>query len=62
MLDRKWQYKIVKLGGGVFKSPKNRDTEIDDAINRLGLERWELVNAQRAYGESHTMFYFKRPI
>jgi len=60
--DRKWQYKAVKLGGGVFRSAESRRAEIEEALNRLGLERWELVNASTKYGETHTTFFFKRPI
>lgn len=60
MQDRKWQYKVVKLGGGVFRSAESRRVEIEEAINRLGLERWELVQADKKSGEITTTFYFKR--
>jgi len=59
-MDHKWQYKIVKIGTGAFKSDKTKMAEMEDALNRLGLERWELVNIQAR--EFATAAYLKRPI
>lgn len=45
MSDRKWQYKVVKIGGA-FKSHKTKMQETEDTLNRLGMERWELVSSK----------------
>ncbi len=58
----KWQYKVVRLGAGVFRSAESRRAEVEDTINRLGQDRWELVQANIKYGENSTTCYFKRPI
>ena len=59
MIDRKWQYKIVKVGTA-FKSHKARIQEAEELLNRLGLERWELVDAKSA--DFATEYVLKRPL
>ncbi|NNE59105.1 MAG: DUF4177 domain-containing protein [Hellea sp.] len=59
-MDCKWQYKIVKIGKGAFKSDKTKIAEMEEALNRLGLERWELVNIQDR--EFATAAYLKRRV
>ena len=62
MTDRKWQYKVIRAGGGVLTKAEKKAANIEDALNRLGLERWELVSAQKAYGETATTLFLKRPL
>lgn len=61
MSERKWQYKVVKLGRGVFRSAESRRAEIEETLNRLGMDRWELVATNKSSGEHTTMCFFKRP-
>lgn len=62
MTERKWQYKVVQAGGGVFTKSKDKIANIEETLNRLGLERWELVSSNKAYGETATTLTFKRPL
>ena len=43
---KKWEYRIIDSheipGGGVFKGKE--PSEIDDYLNRLGDQGWEIVN------------------
>ena len=57
-MDRKWQYKVVRLKS-IFKSQKNLQSELEDQLNRLGMERWELVSVRGA--EFALELFFKRP-
>lgn len=61
MTDRKWQYKVVLAGGGVFTKAEKKVANIEETLNRLGLERWELVSVNKSYGETATTLTFKRP-
>jgi len=45
-----WEYKVRTLNHGVI---------IDDVLNKLGSERWELVNAVMQF--DHVVVYMKRP-
>jgi len=60
-MDRKWQYKVVIAGAGVFKSAEQKRIELEETLTRMGLERWELVQASTKYGETATTLFFKRP-
>ncbi len=55
---RRWEYKIVDSndvpGGGIFKG-KSRDS-LEEYLNRLGAEGWEVVNIDSLELEGRTSF------
>ena len=60
MQTRKWQYKVETFKQSVWGfKPKEIDSEINDRLNRLGMEGWDLV-AIKPYGH-YTQLYLKRP-
>ena len=61
-----WEYRTVKLSAmGGFLGGKFDETKLDDAMNRLGAEGWELAAAldtNQGYGATRDIVVlFKRP-
>lgn len=50
MHDRKWQYKVETVKISAFSKTENQDAQIQERLNRLGMEGWELVNMVVGYG------------
>ena len=44
MHDRKWQYRVESVKTGAFSSPQKNDEIIQERLQRLGMDGWELVN------------------
>lgn len=44
MHDKKWQYKVETIKTSPFTTADKTDSKIQERLNRLGLEGWELVN------------------
>lgn len=51
-MSQRWEYLRTQVN-------VNKINSIDDDIDRLGLEGWELVSA--VYTETYVHFWFKRP-
>mgnify|MGYP006144349521 CR=1 FL=1 len=64
MRGKRWEYRTVSLPLSGFFGPKVKPDEIDAALNGLGHEGWELVNAfdiNSGHGHSSGMVgIFKR--
>ena len=59
MSNARWQYKVETVKTSVWTSKvKHHDATIQDRLNRLGLEGWELVSVV-SYGH-HNRLYLKR--
>ena len=60
----KWEYKTLKLGASGFWGGKVDENEMEQYMNQLGQQGWELVTAvdtNKAYGETRDIFViFKR--
>jgi hypothetical protein len=61
-----WEYRTVKIATtGWFAGGKIDEREIDEQLNSMGRDQWELVAAfttQQMHGQSrHVLFVFKRP-
>lgn len=60
MRDGRWQYKVETFKQSAWSyKPKDVDGQINEKLNRLGMEGWELV-AIKPYG-TYTQLYLKRP-
>ena len=61
----KWEYKTIKLATKGFAGGKLDETKLENFMNELGSQGWELVSAfdtNQAYGESReVVVIFKRP-
>ncbi|AEI51213.1 DUF4177 domain-containing protein [Runella slithyformis] len=62
----KYEYKVIEVKPGGFWGTKIEPEMIEQSLNQLALEGWELVNSidinGSAYGQtSKVMFIFKRP-
>ncbi len=59
MSDRKWQHKVVTVKVGAFKSQEKNDALIQERLNRLAVEGWELVTVAHPYG-GHPRLYLRK--
>ena len=50
----KWEYKTIKLSTTGFIGGKLDETKLDDHMNQLGEQGWELVSAFSTMGNSST--------
>ncbi len=61
-----WEYRTIKLKGKGFWGGGLDETQLDDAMNELGREGWELVSVlgtNEVYGKTrHIVAIFKRPL
>lgn len=54
-----WEYKIVNFN--LEPSPDVDSRKIDETINQLGAEGWEMVNESYSF-RKYDRFTFKRPL
>lgn len=45
MSDIRWSYKVIDLKGSFFRATVS-SAQIEETLNRLGLQGWELVAAE----------------
>jgi hypothetical protein len=57
----KFEYKQVEIGQAVFKRVKKRE-EVEQTLNELGREGWELVNFVSCVTSGYYIYIFKRPL
>lgn len=59
---QKWEYKVIRAGDFEGNAPIERldqwQAYMDDRMNELGKDGWELVSVSR--GEGLVVFFFKR--
>lgn len=58
MRDKKWEYKVERVKPAIFGTTDKQNAQIEERLNRLGLEGWELVNVV-LYGQQRHL-YLKR--
>jgi hypothetical protein len=62
----KWEYKTITVDTHGFLGGKVDIREVDESLNKLGWEGWELVAAfdtSQSAGETrHMVFVLKRPL
>ena len=62
----KWEYKTIKLATTGFTGGKLDETKLEQFMNELGSQGWELVSAfdtNQAQGETRdVVVIFKRPL
>jgi len=60
-----WEYKTIKLQATGFIGGKFDETRLDDMMNDLGSQGWELAagfDTNKGYGETRdVVIIFKRP-
>jgi len=56
----KWKYKIAIAKIPTFAKEADKLSAVEDKLNRLGMEGWELVNAFPIPGHGRTHLYMKR--
>lgn len=44
MSNTRWSYKVIDLKGSFFQATVSLE-QLEEALNRLGMQGWELVNA-----------------
>ncbi len=57
---QKWDYRIETFEATL--STQRQNPEMNQELNRLGQDGWELVNTQWNLGDNGATFVFKRPI
>ena len=55
----KWEYKFVIIDSKI--SDKKTKAMINEELNKLGNEGWELVNFDAVFVDARFCFVFKRP-
>ncbi len=50
MTEKKWQYKVETIKVSVFSNQAKQDVQIQERLNRLGLDGWEFVQIANASG------------
>ena len=59
MHDHRWNYRVEMIKTGTFKKQEEKNQEITDRLNRLGMEGWDLVSIQPG-PTGVPNYYFKR--
>ncbi len=57
----KWTYKIERIKYPMFANMETKNDIEEEALNRRGLEGWELVQALRSVDGTSMNFYLKKP-
>lgn len=57
----KWTYKIERVKFPLFSSVESKNKVIEEALNRRGLDGWELVHGLPSTDGVSMTFYLKRP-
>ena len=55
---QRWIYKVVTFKVGFFGF---KPEAIEEEMNKLGRDGWELVVANQGYGQAGPTLFFKRP-
>jgi hypothetical protein len=55
----KWEYKVQTLGSTVFGT---KDEDLEETLNLLGIEGWEVIHVYIASGGGKTSIIAKRPL
>lgn len=59
----RWEYKVMHIDAGGFVGSKAiNEPALEQKLNQLGGQGWELVAAQQLSGSSTTLFLFKRAV
>jgi hypothetical protein len=59
MVETKWEYRVVSAGS-TFSQPKDEDLE--EMLNELGAEGWEVVAAHNQEGTNKIRIIVKRKL
>ena len=59
MREHRWNYRVVTIKPGAFKKADEKLEDIEQRLNRLGSEGWELVNVIAGIG-GYPTYYMKR--
>ncbi len=59
MHDHRWKYKAVQLKTPAFSTVEKKAEEIEEMLNRLGLEGWELTSI--THDSMHMWAFLKKP-
>lgn len=59
MYDHRWSYRVETIKAGTFKKQKEKNRDIEERLNRLGMEGWELVNIVAVRG-LYPQYFLKR--
>lgn len=59
MHDHRWNYRVEMIKPGVFKKQGEKNQEIEERLNRMGMEGWELVEVITSSG-AYPQYFFKR--
>ncbi len=57
MANDRWSYQVIELGSTFMGPPKS--AVIQDKLNQMGQNGWELVSIIQAY---KVILFFKRPL
>lgn len=60
MREHRWNYRTVSIKPGTFKKADEKLEDIENSLNRLGSEGWELVNVVTGIGMYPTYFLKRR--
>lgn len=63
MADERWNYQVIEVAPRMsfWKSgPIGLSQQIQDELNRLGMQGWELVTVTRVPAQHGVHLYFKR--
>ena len=56
-MNERWQYKVLDVSANLAGRPGEK---VEETLNQLGVEGWELVSALRANLMEPTRLYLKR--
>ncbi len=59
MSHQRWQYKTLQLKTPAFSTVDQKAEQIDEMLNRVGLEGWELVSI--THDSMHMWAFLKKP-
>lgn len=66
MLDMRWEYRTVQLDEQGWLARSVNFAALDDNLNQLGMDGWELVNViyvkDRSLGYDSAIAFLKRPL
>ena len=59
MREHRWNYRVVTIKPGIFSKAEQKNENIEEELNRLGTEGWDLVNVIKEAG-GYPQYYLKR--
>jgi hypothetical protein len=60
-MRNRWSYKVERIKVPVFSSIDKRNQVVEEALNRLGMDGWELISARPSTDGVGVNCYLKRP-